>query len=218
MSESAVDEQVEILRELWLTQSDLSFLREGNADLLAGIAKEVRAHRDRVEESLRPVYESMARATKFIPGFMLNKLGRNMSPYVRARIAECMEPKAAASTTKHIPTDELAEISLHLDAWRVAEIAVYQDIQTLTVITDYIAERGLVRRLGEVSDALDEKLLAKLVDRMPDAERLASIAVHMTAKDKLRRIARRIDKKLRGAVHELLTSRGHAEIALAFGE
>lgn len=218
MSDDAIDDHVETLRELWLTRSDLTFLESGDPALLAGVVAEVQAHRARVEESLRPVYETMAKATRFVPAFMAHKLGGNMSPYVRARVTEHLDPKAAAGLAKHIPPDDLAEISLHLDPQLVARVAAHQDVATLSVITTLIAERGLVKRLGEVADALDERLLTKLIDSMPKAERLAAIATHMQDMDKLARVATKIDKRLRRQVFELLESQGEEVAADAFAD
>lgn len=217
MDVSAKDAHLQTLKELWLTDSDLSFLESLDEGVLARLAAEVKAHSARVEASLRPLYETMARATRFIPNFMVQRLGGSLSPYVRARITEHLEPKSAAALAKHIPPDELAEISLHLEASLVAQIAVHQDVDTLIVITGLIAQKGLARRLGEISDALDERMLEKVVERMRDPERLAQVAAHMTATEKLSRIARRIDRKLRDAVVSRLQSQGHALAAAALG-
>jgi hypothetical protein len=186
MDVSANHAHVQTLRELWLTDSDLSFLESLEEGVLARLTAEVRAHNARVEASLRPLYETMARATRFIPNFMVQRLGSSLSPYVRARITEHLEPKSAAALAKHIPPEELAEISLHLEAPLVAQIAAHQDVDTLVVITGLLAQKGLVRRLGEISDALDERMLEKVVERMRDPERLAQVAAHMTAMEKLR--------------------------------
>ena len=107
----------------------------------------------------------------------------------------------------------LAEISLHLDAQLAAKIAGYTDIDTLTIITDTLAKKGLSRRLGEISDALDEKMLGKLVDRIADPVRLASVAAHMTSASKLTSVAKRLDNKMLQAVIKVLQSQGHLAAA-----
>lgn len=200
--------QVETLRELWLTQSDLTFLEELPEGALARIVREVEQHHQRVSESQRTLYETMARTTRFIPNFMVAKIGSGLSPYVKARICEHLEPKAAAALSKAYDPATLAEISLHLDAELTARIAAHTEIDALAQITDLLAQRGLSRRLGEVSDALDERVLEKLVQRIRDPERIASVAAHMTAYDKLATVMRRLDARLVQAVVALLQAQG----------
>jgi hypothetical protein len=215
MTESIIDEHIQSLKELWLTDTDLSFLHEVEPSLLARITAEVKAHAERTNENQRRIYESMARATRFIPNFVLGKLSGNMSPYVLARVTEYLEPKNAAALSKSYEPPVLAEIALHLPAELAASIASHTDVDTLTVITNLLAKKGMWRRLGEISDGLDERLLEKLVGKIGDPVRIAAVAAHMTAFDKLRAIASKIDGKLLRAVVALLNEQGHAVAAQA---
>jgi predicted regulator of amino acid metabolism with ACT domain len=215
MSDGSVDEQIETLKELWLTDSDLSFLRQIEPALLARLTAEVKGHSQRSEASQRPLYETMAKATRFIPNFVLRSFSGNLTPYIQARVTEHLEPKAAAALAKDLPNPVLAEIALHLEAPVVAKVAAHQDIGTLVEITELIAKKGLARKLGEISDALDERLLEKLIERIRDPERLASVAAHMTATKKLQHISERLDKKLLNAVISVLESQGHSGAAQA---
>lgn len=215
MSERLVDAHIESLKELWLTDTDLSFLRQLEPSLLGRIVAEVEAHAQRSHEGQRHVYESMARSTRFIPNFLLAKMSANLGPYVLARVTEHLEPKASATLSKAYEPALLAEISLHLPAQLVARIAAHTDVETLAIITNVIAKKGLDRRLGEVSDALDERLLEKLVTKIGDPERIAAVAVHMTALDKLGKVATRLDGTLRRAIVAILHQQGHATIAAA---
>ncbi|MDB4971867.1 MAG: hypothetical protein JWN48_208 [Myxococcaceae bacterium] len=207
------EDEIQTLKELWLTDSDLSFLHQVEPALLARITSEVKAHSERVQAGQKALYEGMARTTRFIPNFLLSKISGGLSPYVMARITEYLEPKAAASLSKSYEPALLAEISLHLDAQLAAKIASYSDIDTLAVITETLAKKGLSRRLGEISDALDEKLLGKLVDRIADPVRLASVAAHMTSASKLANVAKRLDSKMLQAVIKVLQSQGHMATA-----
>lgn len=207
------DEQIETLKELWLTDSDLSFLKQIDPSALERLTAEVKANSERVESNSRALYESMAKTTRFIPNFLLAKLSGNLSPYVLAKITEHLEPKAAAALSKAYEPALLADISLHLDAQFAAKIASYTDIDTLTLITNTLAKKGLSRRLGEISDALEERMLEKLVDRIKDPERIASVAAHMTSATKLANVARRLDAKMLQAVVKVLQSQGHASAA-----
>lgn len=205
------DEQIETLKELWLTDSDLSFLEQLDPDALTRITHEVKAHSQRVQADQSAVFEGMAKTTRFIPNFLLGKLSAGLSPYVLARITEHLEPKNAASLSKSYEPTLLAEISLHLDAQLAAKIASYTDLDTLLIITNTLAKRGLSRRLGEISDALDERMLEKLVARINDPERIASVAAHMTSAAKLSNVARRLDGKMLQAVIRVLTTQGHTQ-------
>jgi len=203
------DEQIETLKELWLTDSDLSFLKQLEPAALTRITDEVKASSERTAASQRALYESMAKTTRFIPNFLLAKLSGNLSPYVLARITEHLEPKNAAALSKNYEPALLAEISLHLEATLAAKIATYTDLDTLTIITNTLAKKGLSRRLGEISDALEERMLEKLVDRIKDPERIASVAAHMTSASKLSNVARRLDAKMLQAVIRVLEQQGN---------
>lgn len=213
MTAADVDAHLESLKEVWLTETDLSFLRDVDPAVLARIVAEVQASAERTQSGQRALYESMAKTTRFVPNFLLAKLSSGLSPYVLARITEHLEPKHAASLSKNYEDSLLAEISLHLSAELAAAIAAHTDLDTLTVITETLGKKGLSRRLGEISDLLEDKMLEKLTDRIRDPERLASVAAYMTRSDKLTRLGRRLDSKLRSAVVSVLQRQGHAGAA-----
>jgi hypothetical protein len=208
-----VDAQIESLKEIWLTETDLSFLRAVDPSILARIVTEAKASEGRTQAGLRALYESMAKTTRYVPNFLLGKLSMNLSPYVLARITEFLEPKNAASLSKSYEPALLAEISLHLSAELAAAIAAHTDIETLVLITEMLGKKGLSRRLGEISDLLEDKMLEKLTDRIKDPERLASVAAYMTRTDKVSKLGRRLDAKLRNAVVSVLQRQGHAGAA-----
>jgi hypothetical protein len=207
------EDLIETLRELWLTETDLGFLRQIEPALLARITAEVQAQRDRVETGQRAVYMSMAKTSRFIPNFLLSKLSAGLTPYVLARITEHLEPKTAAALAKLYEPAVVAEIALQLDTQLAAQIATHTDLDTLAAITETLVKKGLSRRLGEISDALDVKMLGKLVDRIDDPERIAAVAAFMTSTSKLSKVAARLDAKMRDAIVEVLRSQGHLAAA-----
>jgi len=213
--QSGSGDLIETLKELWLTESDLTFLHDLEPAMLARITSEVQAADQRLKAGQHALFESIAKVTRYIPNFLLSKFSGSLSPYVMAKITEHLEPKEAASLSKLYEPTLLAEISLHLDAKFAAAIASYTDVDTLTIITETLAKKGLSRRLGEISDALDEKLLGKLVERIGDPEKLASVAAHMTSRTKLSNVAKRLDNKARQAVISILQRQGHAAAAQA---
>lgn len=212
MVEREVEGHIESLRELWLTENDLSFLHEIEPALLARVVGEVRAHSERLHASQRAMYETLARASRFIPNFLLAKVSNGLGAYVLARITDYLEPKTAASLSRSFDPELLAETSLHLEPARVAGIAAHTQVDTLVQITDLLAQKGLSRRLGEIGDALEESVLEKLVLRMGDPERIAAIAAHMSA-DKLAHVARRLDAPALAAVIRALRASGHEPAA-----
>lgn len=209
MDDHDLEANLQTLKELWLTESDLSFLHELEPDHLARITREVRAHAARVHEDQRKLFETMAKATRFIPNFVLAKLSHGMSGYVLAKITEYLDVKSAATLAKLYEPALLAEIATHLRADMAAGVAAQLDLETLTTIIDVLSRKGLVRRLGELSDALDERLLERLVRRIGDAERIAAVASHMTALEKLVSVARRLDTALLHAIVQTLHRQGH---------
>lgn len=206
---------IEGLKELWLTDSDLSYLEEVDPSILARLHGEVVANGARVHDGHKRVYDTMAKATRFIPNFMLGKLSSNLTPYIQARICECLEPKAAAALAKHHDAQTLGEISLHLDAKLVATIAMMQELDTLLAVTEQLSRKGLYRRLAEISDLLDESTLQKMVERIKDPERIAAIASHMQSMPKLRTLAARLPQKVTLAISSVLERQGHALTAQA---
>lgn len=214
-SQPTHEERIEALRELWLTDNDLSFLRELDPDHLARIHAEVEAHAQRVHQGQRKLYAVLAGATRFIPNFVITRLSSALSPYVLAQISEHLEPKAAAGLAKSFDAHLLGEIVLHIDTQTAANIAAHTDVDMLVQITNSLASKGLVKRLGEVSDALEEKMLEKLVLRIKDPERIASVASHMHELNKIATVARRLDRKLLQAVIEVLQRAGNHRVASA---
>lgn len=209
------DELIEAFRELWLTDNDLTFLQSVDEAVLVSILTEVRGHAQRVHEGQRKLYVVLASATRFIPNFVITKLSSALSPYVLAQVSEHMEPKAAAGLAKTFDPHILGEIVLHIDTRTAANIAVHTDIDMLVQITDSLVSKGLVKRLGEVSDALEERMLEKLVLRIKNPERIAAVASNMQELDKLTNIVRRLDRKLAQAIIEVLQRAGNVKAAQA---
>lgn len=217
MTATASRALIEGLKELWVTDNDLSYLEAVDLETLERIHGEVEAHVQRVHDGHRRVYETMARATRFIPNFVLAKLSGGLTPYIMARICENLDPKAAVALSKIYDVHTLAEISIHLDAQLVASIAKLQDLDTLLAVTENLVKKGLFRRLAEVSDALDESILQKMVERIKDPERIAAVASHMQSMTKLSALSQRLPKKLNEAVLGVLRSQGHVLAAEALG-
>jgi hypothetical protein len=208
-------ELIESLRELWLTDSDLGFLAELDPTVLACIHVEVSAHAQRVHDSQRKLYAVLAGATRFIPNFVIARMSSALSPYVLAQVSEHMEPKAAAGLAKTFDAHVLSEIVLHIDTQTAARIAVHTDLDMLVQITESLANKGLLKRLGEISDALEERVLEKLVVRIHDPERIAAVASHMQELTKLTSIGRRLDRKLVLAIIQALQRAGNGKVAQA---
>lgn len=209
------DDLIDALRDVWLTDTDLEFLREVDPVALARIVAEVQAHARRVHEGQRKLYEVLAASTRLVPNFMVVKLAGNLSPYVLAQVSEHLEPKAAAGLTKSFDAHLLGEIVLHIDVGTAARIATHMDLETLVQITESLATKGLHKRLGEVSDALDERMLEKLVLRIKDPARIAAVTSHMHRLDHLARVGRRLDAKLVASVVAVLERGGHGAAANA---
>jgi hypothetical protein len=212
---STADEVLDTLKETWLTENDLSPLRALSDEQLRFVEREVVAHAERQRESERQIYETLAKITRFIPNLVLSRIAGAMSPYASARVAEYLEPKHAAALSKHYEPHYLSEVTLHLDAHAAARIAVHTDIDALTRINDTLLSRGMYRRMAELSDALDDRMLVKLAERMRDPEGIASVALHMRVLDKVRTVARSLDRRILQGVRESLLRRdAHTLIAL----
>lgn len=207
---ASLDDLVEILREHWLTDDDLAFVRAIERPALVRLVREVRAHARRVHADQRSLYAALAATTRLIPNMLVAKLSAGLSPYVLAQVAEHLEAKAAAGLTKIFEPHVLGEIVLHIDAHTAARIAPHMDLGMLLRIVDTLAGKGLTKRLSEIADALDEAMLDKLVQKIEDPARIAAVASHMQQLDKLASVARRLDAGRVAKVSAHLERAGHA--------
>jgi hypothetical protein len=166
------------------------------------------AHQERTHEGQRRLFEVLAKATRLLPNFFVVKTSANLTPLVLAGVTEHLDPKLAAHIAKHLDPQVLGEVVLYLRASTAARVATHQDPEVLSRVTDYLHSKGFVKRLGELSDALEESLLGELVRRMQDPTRIAAIASHMQQLDKVRSVARRLDRSMLMRVRQLLEHHG----------
>ena len=72
--DSATVQAIDSIRELLITQSDLTFLEKLDQSTLDSIRDEIAAYIKRTEEAQRPLFKVMAVATKLIPNFIIAKM------------------------------------------------------------------------------------------------------------------------------------------------
>jgi len=207
------DALIESLREMWLTDSNLDFLRELDPSHLARVHAEVKGHLERTRAAEARMYEVMAKTTKFVPNFMVHRLGAHLSPHVLAGVTEHMDPKTAAGLSKGFEPELLGEIALYLSTTTTAEVTRHSDIDHVLRVIERMADKRLHHRLGELGDALDAKTLEKLVQRLVRVEHIAAVAGHMTDREKLGRVARTMKPSLRAEVESALRRDGRGEVA-----
>jgi hypothetical protein len=215
--ENERQELVEELKQAWKSESSLAGLEQLGVEALRLIRDEVVAHERRTYEAQRKMFEVMARTTRLLPNFFVVKTASALTPYMLAGVTEHMDAKTAAHVAKSLDPQVLGEVVLHLRASTAARVAAYQDAETLNRVIDYLHNRGFVKRLGELSDALDESLLGELVKRIQDPGRIAAVACHMHELDKLRNVTRRLDRKVLSAVRQLLEHHGQHRALAAIG-
>lgn len=211
------EDLVESLREMWLTDADLGFLLEMDPSHLERVHGEVRGHLERTRAAEARMYEVMAKTTKFVPNFMVHRLGAHLSPHVLAGVTEHMDPKTAAGLSKGFDPELLGEIALFLSTTVTAEVTRHAEIDHVLKVVERMADKQLHHRLGELSDALDAKTLEKLVQRLARVEHIAAVAGHMTDHAKLSRVARTMKPALRSEVERRLRSEGRGDVADVVG-
>jgi hypothetical protein len=211
-------EILEALKEIWVTDTDISALRDMDMQLLRLVQSEVTAHHKRVDASERNIYETIAKVTRFLPNFVLSRMGPQLSPYSTARVATLLDAKHAASLSKNFEPEYLAEVALHLEAKRAGEIAAHTDLDTLHVINEALLKKGLYRRLGELSDHLDDRVLSKLAKRMRNPEGIAAIALHMQVVAKVAAVSGSLDREIEAAVRVLLERHGAGALVAAIDD
>lgn len=208
MSESTKEDLIDTLQRLWSSDRDMSFLHGAEPKLLAGVIAETKRWQEQTLRAHSDVFEIMARATRYIPNFVLATMTGSLSPAVLARITELLEPKVAVSLSRSYPVLVLVEIWQLLEPAALGRIAREIDLATLTSILDALAQRGYTRRLTEVVETLDEVAVKRLVKGVRDPERLAAFAAHLTATATLASMARCVDERLLRVVAGVLQQRG----------
>ncbi|MCS6984483.1 MAG: hypothetical protein NZM25_05065 [Leptospiraceae bacterium] len=191
----------ELLKELLVSQSDLSYFREIPLALQEKIYEEIKAYVHRTEELQKPVYRVMAAATKFIPNFIIARLALDfLTPYIIAQVTLHLEPRESANIGKSFPPDYLGKVALYVEPALSAQIADLMGLNHVQKIFEEMVKFRFFRKLGEISDHIADRLLIDLVLRMPDNEALAHISVHMQNRDKIRRTAKVLPPGKKGEI------------------
>lgn len=179
---------IELIKEILVTERDLTYLADVPVEIQKKIYEEIRDYVHRTEELQKPVYRVMAAATKFIPNFIIARLALDfLTPYIIAQVTLYLEPKDSAHIGKSFPPDYLGKVALYVEPQLSAKIADLMGLSHVQKIFEEMVKFRFFRKLGEISDYISDRLLIDLVNRMPDNEALAHIAINMQNRDKIRR-------------------------------
>lgn len=216
---SAVDvhqDDTEALRELLVTDSDLSFLQELSPEGVHALRAEIEAYVRRTEEAQQPVYKTMAAVTRFVPNFVIARVGGTLPPYVMAQVTHHLDVKSAAGMAKLFEPELLGEVALHIHAELAGQISSKVSFKQLCAVMDVMRTRGFFRKLGEVSDQVDPELLARVAAQLKDPADTARITMHMQDMDRVQTVAQRLPGRVVQAIAEELARLGEQRLAGMF--
>ena len=183
-------EQIDGLREMLITESDLAFLQKADDTLVAEVHKEIKEYIERLELAQKPLFQVMALATKFMPNFIITKIAKDyLTPYVMAQVSQYLEPRDAANLGKSFGVDVLAQVALHTEPKLTAVIADKMGVNSVSKIVDQMIRLDFFLRLGEVSDVLSLPMLLQLTDRIQNPTHLAKIAGYMNDLERVKQVA-----------------------------
>jgi hypothetical protein len=122
------------------------------------------------------IYRRLARASGKLPGFIIGKLAQMaLTPFLCARITEHLPPAQAGPLARHFPDDFLSEVSLYLDADRIAPIAGYIKERTLRSVIQLMLRKHYFRNLGEINDNLERSLSLRLATELKNPGDIARV-------------------------------------------
>ena len=200
-------ELVDMIKESLLSDNDLSFLEELNEDGIRNLEKEISEYKKRIEEQQKPIFKTMAVTTKFLPNFMVAKLGQDMlTPYIAAQVTQFLEPKDSAALGRSFAANFLGEVTLYVEPELTSKIARHMRINEVVKIIHAMISKGLFIKLGELSDALDTKLVTELVPQLNSASDIARIMHNMQSIEKIQAVGQRLNSSLFSDVVEELKS------------
>ena len=177
--------------------------------VLAELIKEVKHYQEKIEEQQRPVYKAMAAATKLVPNFMVAKMSQDMlTPYIIAQVTTLLPPKEAGNIGKSFDPALLAEVATFVEPSLTAQIADTMGTGHVLKVMQVMCQREFFIKLGELSDALNERLLSQVAQKLKSSHDLASIVFHMKDENKIKLIKKNTASNLMAAVQEDLEQRG----------
>lgn len=183
-----------------MTDNDLAELREADSRLTDVIHDEVKQFIEKTEEMQKPIYKTMATATKFIPNFIIANLAQNMlTPYIIGQVTHYLTPKESADIAKSLKESFLAEVTLHVEPALTAAIAEHLKDKIVKSVVRNMLAQNYIHRMAELADHLSEKVIRIVVPEIPD-DKQAVIIENMTSMNKVEAIIRYLPDQSRERV------------------
>jgi hypothetical protein len=209
-----LDNKLIKLKETFLSEDDFTFLSPLGEEGIDKLQAIVDQYNQRTEEGQKPVYQTMAFATQFLPNFLISKIAMDMlSPYIVGQVTNCLKPKEAAKLGQNFPNHYLAEVALHAEKLHLSKVAQELPFETAYSIMRTMYQKGYISRIGELADNLPEKLLKKFLERFNDPEEVARIMIHMENMPVIFAIYRQETSGRRNSVIDALRRLGHSDLA-----
>jgi hypothetical protein len=169
------------IRESLNSPEDLAYLSKLDAGEIKDLSEQIEQYQSRVEEAQKPIYQTMAFATQFLPNFLVAKISQEMlTPFVIGQVTNCFKPKDAAKIATHFRKEFLGEVALYADRKHTAAITVELPFDIAYGVMTEMIRKGYFSRLGELADELPESLLMRFLQKFTSPSDVAKIAMHMT--------------------------------------
>lgn len=181
MEEKAKKESLkDRIRETILSENNLEYLDKLDSGELELLAKEIDDYNSRTRENQKPVYQTMAFTSQFLPNFMVAKISQEMlTPYIIGQVTNHFKPKDAAKIAVHFRKDFLGEVSVYAEKSHLALITQELPFDTAFSVFQEMLKKEYYSRIGELADLLPAELLVRFLKKFPDHGEIEKIIHHM---------------------------------------
>lgn len=202
------------IKEILLTNEDLSFLAPLGEEGVEKLQRILDEYIHKNYEEQKPVYQTMAFTTGFLPNFIVAKIAQEMlNPYIVGQVTNYLTPKDAARIAQNFQLSYLAEVALYADRLHLSKITQELPFEMAYKIMKIMINKGYFARIGELADHLSENLLKRFLERFDNPEEVAKIMIHMENLNVIYAVFRTEKLTRVHSVTNALRDLGHSDLA-----
>lgn len=175
---SALASQAEVLklaRLLGAAEKDFAFLAEYDALAIRALREQMTAQ---LYDDGKALLQKVAAATKLTPTSISAVIAEKaLGPLLCARVASLVGADKAIDISKRLPAAFLAEVCLHLDPRRTADIIRGTPIEQVVAVSKILQAKQEFVTMARFVDALTPEAIKAVINSTPDEEPLLRTAV-----------------------------------------
>ena len=175
------------IRELLVSENQMAYLDSLPEEDLHRHEQEIQNYIQKVEDEAKPLYKVCALTTKFVPNFILAKMGQDyLSPFIISQITIYMDPKAAAGIGKSFRPDYLGEVTIYTKPELSAVIGSHMGMPHIFNIYKEMLRKGFFLRAAEIADLQPDKDLIAVTQKADNPGHSAKVLRYMKNPAKIR--------------------------------